>query len=166
MEHDREPTETKLNDPFADLSALKIDRLATQSMPWAESQQASAFQPEVAMSSHSTGPIQVRSSSFTPRQYPALQAARVILRVLAFLLLGICLIGLMVLLVVILLASSQTNTETAGSLLGGGLAGYFGVSLPLLFTSLLLFSYAELISVFLDIQRNTQESAYYLRLKY
>lgn len=125
---------------------------------------SSPYQAPVAMPALTAAPApRIRASTFTPRHYPALQIVRFVLRVLAYFMLAICLI--LVVIVITLAASSSMgpSSDTAPAILGMGMVSSLTVSAPLLLAALILFSYAELITVFMDIQKNTQESAHCLR---
>jgi len=124
----------------------------------------SPYQAPVALPAATAEPaLRIRASTFTPRHYPALQIVRFVLRILAYFMLAICLI--LVVIVITLAASSSMgpSSDTAPAILGVGMVWCLTVSAPLLLAALMLFSYAELITVFIDIQRNTQESANCLR---
>jgi hypothetical protein len=81
------------------------------------------------------------------------------------LLIAVCVFVVAMFSLAFLMAIGNVETGRATGLLGGGITGILLTSLPMLFTALTLFSYAELIKVFMDVQRNTQEAAHYLRLK-
>lgn len=104
-----------------------------------------------------------REVGFDVRKYPALQIVQTILRVLAIVSLVIA-GGILGLMLVSLVASlAQTDSESAGFLFGFSLFSGITTSAPFLISALMLFSYAELIKVFLDIQTNTQRTAHFLR---
>lgn len=159
-----EAIDSQADDPFADLGQFQVESTSTTS-PWT-SVPASPYQPLSApRPSNSSSDVHIRSSNFMPRQYPALEMVRIILRVLAFLLIAISLLVVAMFSLALLMTIGNVESGRATGLLGGGITGILLASLPLLFTALTLFSYAELIKVFVDLQRNTQESAHYLRLK-
>jgi len=152
-------------DPFSDLDSLPMKDVP-QPKPWDDLAATSPYQTPASIPLNTpSSSIQIRTSNFSPRQYPALQTARIILRVLAFFLLAICGILLLAIVVGFLVSLIGGGGRSSGAILGVGFMGSLVSSLPILFSALLLFSYAELITVFLDVQRNTQESAYHLRLK-
>lgn len=97
------------------------------------------------------------------RRYPALQVVQTILRVLAIVSLIIAggILGLMLLSFVVSL--SRVDSDATGFRLGFSLVSGLTTSAPFLLSALMLFSYAELIKVFLDIQENTQRTAHFLR---
>jgi hypothetical protein len=160
-----EASNSQPDDPFADLGQFQAEAPPAVNR-WNAASASSPYQPPNTLSqSEPTANFQIRSSNFTPRQYPALQIIRIILRVLASLLIAICLIALAIFCFAFLMKIGNVEASGAVGIIGGGITGFLFGSLPVLFTSLILFSYAELISVFLDVQRNTQESAYHLRLK-
>ena len=153
-------------DFFRDLSAIEIGG-ESDSMAWdSEQPEPSPYQPPPSPPpALKTAQLAIRETGFTPRRYPALQIVQLILRVLAGVLVALS-IGLMVLILVgFLLAIFQDDTRTSGVLsgFGFGLAWAFVCSLPMLLGALILFSYAELIKVFLDVQENTQRTAHFLR---
>lgn len=155
---------SQADDPFADLAQFQVEPSSATNQWTAVS--ASPYQPPSAPNrSGSSSQVQIRSSNFTPRQYPALEMVRIILRVLAFLLIAICLLVVAMFSLAFLMTIGRVDSDDAAGLLGGGITGILLATLPLLFTALTLFSYAELIKVFVDVQRNTQEAAHYLRLK-
>jgi predicted Zn finger-like uncharacterized protein len=159
-----ETNDSQADDPFADLAQFDVEPTPATDQWTAVS--ASPYQPPSAPSRPgSSSQVQIRSSSFTPRQYPALEMVRIILRVLAFLLIAICLLVVAMFSLAFLMTIGRVDSDGAAGLMGGGITGILLTSLPMLFTALTLFSYAELIKVFVDVQRNTQEAAHYLRLK-
>lgn len=109
-------------------------------------------------------PATKHNIDFRSRIYPALEIVQVALRVLAILLVVIC-CGFL-LLVLIGFASSLIagNEDDPRLILGVGLFWVGATSVPLMITSLILFSYAELIKVLLDIQKNTQLTAHLTRM--
>ncbi len=135
-----------------------------QPTPFQQHHVAEAYQtpPDTPLVTASSN-VRIRSSSFLPRQYPALKIACFILRGLAILLLAICLVLLLLVLVGFVGSLAGDSYELSGAILGVGLLWSVSTSLPLLLAALMLFSYAELIAVFMDIQHNTQEAAHHLR---
>lgn len=152
-------------DFFRDLSAIEFGG-DSDSMAWDSDQpEPSPYQPPPSPPpALKTAQLAIRENGFKTRRYPALEIVQLILRVLAAILLALCLGLLALILLGFIITVFQGDAEPSGILFGFGfgLAWAFVFSLPMLLGALILFSYAELIKVFLDVQENTQRAAYLL----